>query len=458
MPKTFVRPVLTFMRNEASGGIIMLAATVLALIWANSTFGHVYFDIFEAKIDIAFGGFHFNHLSELTVQEWVNDALMVVFFFVVGLEIKRELVVGELNDPRAAALPAIAALGGMILPAGIYLLLNVGGPGSHAWGIPMATDIAFAVGVVALVGKSVPIGAKLFLLALAIVDDLGAILVIAIFYTEEIAFLWLVGAGVGLLVVQGMKRANIRAIPAYVAVGTVVWLCVLESGVHATVAGVALALMTPVHAYLHAGRFVPRATVLVERAAEYLPPGEEDTVIDHHTSERVEAVMSDMRRLTSESLAPLDRLELALSPWSSYVIVPIFALANAGVVVSLTDLKGVLGNSISLGIILGLLVGKTVGVTLFAWIAVKTGLGKLPPRTNWGHMIGMGLLAGIGFTVALFVASLANLEPENLDAAKIGIFGGSLVSGVLGYVWLKFIIPSRGATTSSDARDATAAV
>ena len=263
VPKTFVRPVLTFMRNEASGGIIMLVATVLALVWANSSVGDLYFKIFEAKIEIAFGSFHFHHLSELTVQEWINDALMVVFFFVVGLEIKRELVVGELADKKAAALPAIAALGGMIVPAGIFLLINAGGPGSHAWGIPMATDIAFAVGVVALVGSRVPIGAKLFLLALAIVDDLGAILVIAIFYTESIAFGWLLAAAAGLVVVQLMKRAKIRAIPAYVAVGSVVWLCVLESGVHATVAGVALALMTPVHAYLHAGRFVPRASILV---------------------------------------------------------------------------------------------------------------------------------------------------------------------------------------------------
>ncbi len=437
VPRRFVQPVLGFMRYEAAGGIIMLVAAVLAVVWANSPLGDSYFDIFGTQIEIAFGDFHFHHLSELTVQEWINDAAMVIFFFVVGLEIKRELVVGELREPKAAALPAIAAVGGMVIPALVYVFFNSGTDASGGWGIPMATDIAFAVGVVSLVGSRVPIGAKLFLLALAIVDDLGAILVIAIFYTDELAFAWLIAAGVGLLVVYAMQRAGIRSLMAYVAVGTFVWLAVLESGVHATIAGVALALLTPVKAYFDPRRFANRAEGLVQRIDEYLPE-EDPSTADHHTLERVGVLLTDLEHLSRETLSPLDRLEQALAPWSAYVVVPLFALANAGVVIEFSRLGELLTEDVTLGVALGLLVGKTVGVTAFAWVAIRLGIGRMPPKTSWYDMIGMAMLAAIGFTVALFVSALSFDDGSAAaDESKIGIFAASLVAGIVGFVWLR---------------------
>ena len=440
VPQRFVQPVLSFMRLEAAGGIVMLLAAVLALVWANSPWQQSYFDLFGATIDIGFGGFHFHHLSELTIQEWINDAAMVIFFFVVGLEIKRELVVGELNDPRAAALPAIAALGGMIVPALLFTVFNAGGPASHGWGIPMATDIAFAAGVASMMGTRVPIGAKLFLLALAIVDDLGAILVIAIFYTDELALLWLVAGVAGLLVVYGMQRAGMRALLPYVVVGTFVWLCLLESGVHATIAGVALALLTPVRSHYSPRHFAPRAQALVDRVDAYLPDEDDLATVDHHTMERVQNLLGDLRHLAQETISPLDRLEQSLAPWSSYVIVPVFALANAGVAIAFGDLGSLLTQRVTLGVAVGLFVGKTVGVSGAAWLAVKFGLGRLPANTRWSHMIGMGFLAGIGFTVALFVSALSFDDGSPFgDQAKIGIFVASLLAGLGGYLWLRFV-------------------
>jgi NhaA family Na+:H+ antiporter len=443
VPRTFVQPVLQFMRNEAAGGVVMLLAAVVALVWANSAFGDSYFRLFEARIDIGFGGYHFHHLSELTVQEWINDAMMVIFFFVVGLEIKRELVVGELRDPRAAAMPVLGALGGMLVPALIYTFFNAGGPASHGWGIPMATDIAFAVGVVSMIGRRVPLGAKLFLLALAIVDDLGAILVIAIFYTDELALGWLVAGIVGLAVVYGMRRAGIRSTLAYVAVGVFVWLSILESGVHATVAGVAMAFLTPVSTLYSPGKFATRANHLVERVDEYLPASDDLRDVAPHTIERVDALLGDLKHLAHETVSPLDRIEHVLSPWSSFVIVPIFALANAGVRIAFSDLGALITEPVTLGVALGLFVGKTVGVSLAAFLAVKFGLGRLPNRTTWSHMIGMGLLAGIGFTVALFVSALSFGDGSaGIDEAKVGIFLASIVAGLAGFAWLRFVAPS----------------
>ena len=452
VPRRFVQPVLSFMRQEAAGGMVMLAAAVLALVWANSPWQESYGQLFGATIEIGFGGFHFHHLSELTVQGWINDAAMAVFFFVVGLEIKRELVVGELRDPRAAALPAVAALGGMLVPALLFTLFNAGGDGSAGWGIPMATDIAFAVGVVSMIGTRVPIGAKLFLLALAIVDDLGAILVIALFYTEDLAFAWLAAAAVGLLGVWVMQRAGIRATLAYVGAGALVWLALLESGVHATIAGVALALLTPVRTHYSPRSFAPRAQELVDRIDAHLPDGDDLAAVDHHTLERVQSLLGDLRYLAQETISPLDRLEQALVPWTSYVVVPLFALANAGVAIGFADLGALLTEDVTLGVAVGLLVGKAVGVTGAAWVAVRLGLGRLPAGTTWSHMVGVGLLAGIGFTVALFVSALSFPGGSALaDQAKVGIFLASLVAGLAGYAWLRLVAPDgtpEGGTTA----------
>ena len=442
VPTTFVQPALRFFRQESAGGVIMLVAALFALVWANSPWSDSYFALFDTTIEIAFGEFHFHHLSELTVQEWINDAAMVIFFFVVGLEIKRELVVGELRDPRAAALPAIAAVGGMVVPAAIYLLFNLSllpGEGAHpdAWGIPMATDIAFAVGIVAMLGRRVPVSAKLFLLALAIVDDLGAILVIALVYTEELFVWWLVAAIVGMVVIWAMSKLDVRALSAYVAVGTFVWLAMLESGVHATLAGVAIALLTPVTSFYDPRRFDESARPLVDKVDAYLPDDIPLHEADHHTLERVTSIVSDLRRLANETLPPLSRLEFRLAPVSSFVVVPLFALANAGVVISGEAIGGAAGDPVLLGVLFGLLVGKTLGVSAFAWVAVRLRLGRMPYNTTWRHVVGLAMLSGIGFTVALFVASLS-LEGAALDSAKIGIFGGSLLAGIGGYLFLRF--------------------
>lgn len=438
VPRRFVQPTLSFLRTEAAGGVVMLVAAVVALVWANSPWGGTYFDLFDATIELHFGSLEFHHLSELTVQEWVNDGLMVIFFFVVGLEIKRELVVGDLRDPRSAALPALAALGGMIVPAALYLMLNAGQPTADGWGIPVATDIAFAVGVVSLLGRRVPVTAKLFLLALAIVDDLGAILIIALFYTSELSVGWLIAAVGGLGLTVGMRRANVRAVPAYAIVGVFVWLAVLESGVHATVAGVALALLTPVRSFYSPERYPQRARELVEEVADRLPERGHLHELGHGALDRIQRHLGDLQRLSRETIPPLDRLERALSPWASYVVVPLFALANAGVALSGDAVSGALSSPVALGIFLGLAVGKVAGVTTFAWLAVRLGLARLPQRTTWHHMAGVGLLSGIGFTVALFVSALS-FDPGAAAAsqAKIGIFAASLVAGVAGYAWLR---------------------
>jgi NhaA family Na+:H+ antiporter len=432
VPSRFVQPVLEFMRTEASGGLLMLLAAVAALVLANSPAGPAYERLWETHLAVGVEGLlQIDH----SLREWVNDALMVLFFFVVGLEIKRELAVGELRDPRAAALPVVAAVGGMVVPAAIYLAFNAGTPAARGWGIPMATDIAFAMGIVSLVGTRVPIGAKLFLLALAIVDDVGAILVIAVFYTEELALGWLVAAVVGLAVVALMQRIHIRATSLYALVGVFVWLAMLESGVHATLAGVALGLLTPTRPFYVPDDFARVGRELVDRVDQYA--GDPDRGEDPRTIERIQALLRDLSRFSRETVSPLDRLEHQLAPWSSFVVVPIFAFANAGVRISPDAVGGALGDPVLVGVFLGLLVGKLGGVTGAAWLAVRAGLGRLPMHTTWRHVSGLGALAGVGFTVALFVTALAFDDPAAADSAKIGIFAASLLAGLLGYAWLR---------------------
>ncbi len=440
VPSTFVQPALRFVRQESAGGVVMLVAAIAALVWANSPAGDSYFALFGTHIEIAFGEFRFHHLSELTVQEWVNDAAMVVFFFVVGLEIKRELVVGELRDPKAAALPALAALGGMVVPAAIFLLFNLvllpgEGAAPNAWGIPMATDIAFAVGIVAMLGRRVPVSAKLFLLALAIVDDLGAILVIALVYTDELFVGWLLAAVGGVLLLAMMNRLHVRTSWLFTAVGVFIWLAMLESGVHATLAGVVVAFLTPVTAFYDPQKFDDYAKPIIDRIGEYLPDEVPLHRADHHTIERVSALITDLRRLSYETLPPLSRLEFRLSPVSSFVIVPVFALANAGVRIQGDAIAGAFDDPVLLGVMVGLLVGKTIGVTGFAWLAIRLGIGRMPYHTTWRHLFGLSMLAGIGFTVALFVASLS-VTGAALDSAKLGIFAGSLLAGTGGFLFL----------------------
>jgi NhaA family Na+:H+ antiporter len=369
--------------SDLTGGVVLLACTATALAIANSPLGAAYHDFWQTKAGADVGPLHLR----LTLEHWINDALMVVFFFLVGLEVKREIVVGELREPRRAALPILAAIGGMVVPAGVYLALIGDGPAVRGWGIPMATDIAFVVGCLALLGPRVPHGLRILLLSLAIADDIGAILVIAIGYSSGISTTALALAGLGLAAVVLLQRLGVTAYAVYVVSGVLVWLAFLQSGVHATIAGVLLGLFTP--------------------------------------------------------LAPLHVLEHALRPWVSLLVMPIFALANAGVAFDPAHLS----DPISLAVGAGLLVGKPVGVTATCWLAVRLGLARLPERVGWPALAGAGLLAGIGFTMALFIAGLA-LEPELRDAAKVGILTGSALAAVGGIGVLLGSLPAREGWTS----------
>jgi NhaA family Na+:H+ antiporter len=421
IPKTFVRPLIRFSQVEASSGILLLAAAIVAIVWANSAYSDTYFAILDTHLTIAIGDFHLDE----SVLHLINDGLMAIFFFVVGLEIKREMVHGDLRDPKTAALPVMAGLGGMVVPALIYLAFNAGTAASHGWGVPMATDIAFAVGVVALLGSRVPSGAKLFLLTLAIADDIGAISVIAIFYTTDLDLGFLAAALTGLFIIWLANKVNIRALIFYIPMAFVIWYFTLESGVHATLAGVALGFLTPARAYFNPRQFDARARAILDQ----FPVERDDTPAAQDHSDHEEVLML---QTAQESISPLSRLEHNLVTWSSYAIVPLFALANAGVDFRTTSIAEAATSAVALGVALGLLLGKMVGITLFTIAAVRIGAGRLPPGTTWRHIVGLSAVAGIGFTVSLFVAGLAFADPIFVDQAKLGLFSGSLVAGVVG--------------------------
>jgi len=403
------RPVRQFLDTEASGGVVLLAAAVVALVWANSPWSAGYESLWSTELRLGLGDVQ---LVE-DLRHWVNDALMAVFFFVVGLEIKRELVAGELRSPRTAALPAIAALGGMAVPALLYLAVNAGNAGADGWGIPMATDIAFAVGVVALLGSRVPAALKLFLLTLAIVDDIGAIVVIAAFYSGGVEPGALAVAAGAAVAVVALRWLRIDWPVAYIAVGVVLWLATYQSGVHATLAGVALGLLTPAR---------PLAPELL--TADWVSdladdPSPEDLAL--------------LRRVARTSVSPAERLQHDLHPVTSFVIVPLFALANAGVELDAGALEAPGATAVALGVGLGLVVGKLVGVAGASWLAVRLGIGRLPDGVTSRQVVGVAAVAGIGFTVSLFVAGLAfPSAPALEDAAKLGILGASVVAALLG--------------------------
>jgi len=435
LPSRLARPLENFLSTETLGGLLLLAAAVVALVWANLP-NSSYNDFWSAHI-----GVDLDVISlELTLAEWVNDALMAVFFFVVGMEIKRELLRGELADRQRAALPVAAAIGGMVVPALIYVALNAGGEGADGWGIPMATDIAFAVGMLALLGTRAPTSLKVFLLALAIVDDLGAILVIALFYTDDLALEWLAVAGALLALIYAMGRAGIRDALAYVVVAVVTWVAVHESGVHATIAGVALGLLTPIDAYYSPTKFSTSARgLLADLEAEGMDSGHEETR---------SAALRDLEALSRESQPVLDRLLHGLHPWTSYIIVPIFALANAGVELSGESLSDAVASRITAGVVLGLAIGKPLGIVALAWLAVRLGIAALPDGVGWRQITGAGLIAGIGFTVSIFIANLAFKDPALVEQAKIGVLGVSVLMGLAGVGFLYFVTrPETGGDT-----------
>jgi NhaA family Na+:H+ antiporter len=392
--RTVLMPVQQFLRIELLGSLLLMATAIVAIVWANSPWAESYFAIWRRYLTVDLLVLELN----LNLQHWINDALMAFFFFVVGLEIKRELVHGNLADRRKATLPAIAAIGGMVVPALAYVAFNSGGPGAGGWGIPVATDIAFAVGVLGLLGNRVSIELRVFLLALAIVDDIGAILVIALFYTESLspgALVW-AAAFLGLIVV--LQRLGVRSTMAYVLVGALVWLAVFESGLHATIAGVVLGLMTPSSPYVDPAAYPDQIEGLRE---DYM-----DALAEGNVSQQ-QAALGRIEEVTQWTESPVEKMERLFHPWTAYLVLPLFALANAGVALSGEALRGAVSSPVTLGVILGLVLGKLVGVSGAAWIAVKLGLADLPSGVRWGQVAGTGLLAGIGFTMSIFVTTLA---------------------------------------------------
>lgn len=419
-----VRPVARFIQTEQLSSIILLVATAAALIWVNSPFDREYVDFWHTDIGFDFALFEL-HLS---LEEWVNHGFMAIFFFVIGLEIKREFVHGELRERRKAALPMMAAVGGMIVPALTFFAFNGTGEDGRGWGIPLATDIAFALGVLGLLGRSLPAELRVFLLALAVVDDIGSILVIAVFYTGSVdlqALGW--GALVLGAIIVASRVFGIRVVGLYVVLGVLFWVALEKSGIHATLAGVILGLLTPAHAHYNPKGFRATIDVLARR---------HEAATERHDEEEAEAALGEIDDLVEGSESPLERLERQVHPWSSFLILPLFALANAGIVLSGDALSDAFSNSVTYGVIAGLLVGKTVGVTAFTYLAVKMGIAALPSGVTWTHIIGTAMLAGIGFTVSIFIAGLAYDHPLSEDA-KVGVLVASIVAGVGGYLFLR---------------------
>ncbi len=435
------RPFQRFFALEAASSILLLLMTITALVWANSPFYDSYHHLFhgdpahpEDYLTIAFLGVGLS----MPLGHWVNDALMAIFFFVVGMEIKRELVYGELSNRQRAMLPVVAALGGMVVPASIYVAFHLGGPAINGWGIPMATDIAFAVAALSVFGSRVPPGLKVFLLALAIADDIGAVAVIAVFYTEDLHPYYLLYAGLGLLGIMGMNKAGVRAYGLYLAAGGFVWYFTHHSGVHATIAGVAIGFLTPARRDLpddHHETLIESGSHLLERLRELITGG------DDHEGHHRHHVSRELGVIGRSSLSPLDHLTNLLHPWVAFFIMPVFALSNAGVPFTPETLGDPMAMRVGTAVALGLLIGKPIGVTLFSYIAVKSGIAVLPRNCNWTAIAATGVLAGIGFTVALFVTTLAFKESSFIDGSKIGILSGSFLATVIGMGLLSRSLP-----------------
>jgi NhaA family Na+:H+ antiporter len=414
-----------------AGGIVLLVCAVIALAWANSPWADAYHTLWESRISIGFGASE----ASLTLHNVVNDGLMAVFFFLVGLEIKREFLVGELATARSAALPLIAAFGGMVVPALLFVAFNISTHATRGWGIPMATDIAFALGVLALLGKRIPASLRVFLSALAIADDLGAVLVIALFYTATISWTAL-GAAAVLLAVSVIANAiGVRATWAYATIGVALWVAVLLSGVHATVAGVLLAMTIPSRTRIDESAFLAGARDALARFHDARAP--ERTVLSSHEHQ---AALQELNILGDHAQAPLIRLEQGLNGIVTFAVMPLFAIANAGV--SLTGGGHLLATPVALGVVVGLFLGKPIGIGAASWIAVHTGVATMPSDMTRRMIVGVACLGGIGFTMSLFIAGLAyGGSEELLTAAKLGTFTASLLAGVLGWVVLHGVKP-----------------
>jgi Na+:H+ antiporter, NhaA family len=414
------KPFMRFLRIEATAGMVLLLSTLLALSLANTAWSSSFLAYWEMPAGVRVGDIEISR----SLKHWINDWLMTLFFFVIALELKRELVLGELRNPRMAALPVAAAFGGMAVPAGLFSLLVGGGPGASGWTTVMSTDTAFVIGCLAMLGSRIPGSLRLFLLSLAIFDDVGAILVVAIGYGEALNWVALGTAGLGLAVIAGIARLGIRSIPVYFAIGGGIWLAFDASGVHATLTGVILGLMTPARSWVSDTRL----HAILDRVSAH-PPG------DHWSGDT--AARSDLHRAgvaTREALSPIERLEMALHPWVAFAIMPFFALSNAGVPIADANFD----LALTTAIVAAFVVGKPVGIVLFSFLAVKLRFGTRPSELPWSLLAAGSLLTGIGFTMALFIAELA-FEPELLNSVKLGVLGASVTSAVLGVLALTWL-------------------
>ncbi|RAJ31921.1 Na+/H+ antiporter NhaA [Pedobacter cryoconitis] len=421
-----IAPVSRFIHLEYTGGIVLFLSVLVAIIWANSPFHESYHHLWDIKFSIGFDDYVLNKPLHI----WINDGLMALFFFVIGLELKREFMEGELSTLKKASLPMMAALGGMLVPAAIFFIINKGLASEHGWGIPMATDIAFALALLSMAGKHIPGSVKVFLSALAVADDLGAVLVIAFFYTSNLNFAPLGVAAIFLLILIAGNKLGIRSTAFYLLIGIAVWIGFLLSGVHATIAGVLVAFTIPAVTKINENSFSENLRKLSNDFEQEIPnSGLLTTSEQHRTIEQVKS-------LTLAAETPLQKIEYALHPWVAFVIMPLFALANAGIIIG-ADFFSALVNPVSIGVISGLIIGKFVGVLLFTWLMVKTGLAQLPDQANWKHITGVALLAGVGFTMSLFISNLAFEQPEFIEQAKYGILIASLIAGILGITLLK---------------------
>ena len=411
-----------FLHVEAASGVVLMVAAAVALVWANSAFSESYHHLWHMSFSVGLGEFIFDR----PLHFWINDALMTVFFLVVGMEIRREIHEGALSDARQAALPIAAAMGGVAVPALVYLALNGSGPQARGWAIPTATDIAFAVGVLALLGKSIPGNVRVFLLTLAIIDDIVAVLIIAFFYSGGLEYGGFAVAALGIVMVLALQRMGVGSAYVYVVPGAVIWAGLLMTGAHPTLAGVLLGLMTPVAPM----RLRENPLDALSRLAGELPGLKRNGETSH-----MAGPLKELRRAQRELLPPVVRVQTALHPWVAYGVMPLFALANAGVSFAGVDLSGGAPLWVMIGVCIALIAGKPLGVVSVSWLLVRLGLCRLPPGMGWGGVLLIGLLAGIGFTMSIFVSMLAFTDAAMLAAAKLGVLAGSVVSALLGLGW-----------------------
>jgi Na+:H+ antiporter, NhaA family len=433
MPRKMLSRLLS---HDATGGILLLLSTLLAIYLANSSLSNTYHHFLQEHIMIGFGA----NVMSRSLEFWVNDFLMAIFYYLIGSEIKREVMQGELSSMRHASLPVFAALGGMIFPALIFTAFNFGGNHMSGWGIPMATDIAFSLGILSLLGKRVPLSMKVFLVSLAVVDDLGAVIVIAVFYTADIAASHLfISLGIFALMVL-INYRKVYVIWVYLVLGLFLWYHFLQSGVHPTIAGVLLAIVVPAKRQLRSTRsFTQQVKELSTRLKVLRKANHGKMLLSDEERKMVDGIISASKKYSS----PLQNAERILQPWVVAFIMPFFAFTNAGIVLdgtTTTDIKEVLSDPIALGIMLGLLFGKQTGIMLFTWMAFKFGWGQLSPDMTWKHLYGISLLAGIGFTMSIFISGLAYSDPDILNTAKVGIIAGSLVSGITGTILIRLAI------------------